>query len=79
MAVGELLRNIRDRYGKSVEANIYDPRCFFWLFDLVRFNIRAEPTWVLDGTLIYRGVPSWDELRERMDAADRGPRQNAAF
>ena len=68
VAVGELIGEIRAHYGKSVETNIYDPRCLFWFFDLVRFNIRAEPTWVFDGRLLFRGIPTWEELREKMDA-----------
>ncbi len=67
-AVGELLGEIRRHFGESVETNIYDPRCFFWFFDLVRFNIRAEPTWIFEGKVLFRGVPSWDELRKKMDA-----------
>ena len=35
VAVGELIGKIRAHYGKSVETNIYDPRCLFWFFDLV--------------------------------------------
>ena len=42
-AAGPLLVKLRDRYGESMEVNIYDPRCYFWIFDLIRFNIRAEP------------------------------------
>ena len=63
-AAGPLLVKLRDRYGESMEVNIYDPRCYFWIFDLIRFNIRAEPTWILDGK-----IPSWDELREKIDGS----------
>lgn len=66
-AAGPLLVKLRERYGDSMEVNIYDPRCYFWFFDLIRFNIRAEPTWILDGKLLWRGIPSWDELREKID------------
>ncbi|MBL3540225.1 hypothetical protein [Aminivibrio sp.] len=68
-AAGALLVKIRERYGESMEVNIYDPRCCFWFFDLIRFNIRAEPTWILDGKLLWRGIPSWDELREKIDGS----------
>ena len=67
-AVGPLLVKIRETYGDSVEVNVYDPRCYLWFFDLVRFNIRAEPTWILDGKLLFRGVPTWEELHGKMDA-----------
>jgi len=67
--VGDLLGKIRMKYGGRVEVNIYDPRCYLWFFDLVRFNIRAtEVVWVLDGKLLARGVPSWDELDGLMEA-----------
>ncbi|MBN1332841.1 MAG: hypothetical protein JW971_03670 [Synergistales bacterium] len=67
--VGDLLGKIREKYRDRVEVNIYDPRCYLWFFDLVRFNVRAtEVVWALDGKLLARGVPSWEELDGLIDA-----------
>lgn len=67
--VGDLLGKIREKYGDRVEVNIYDPRCYLWFFDMVRFNIRAtEVVWVLDGKLLTRGLPAWSELDGLMEA-----------
>ncbi len=65
-AAGPLLVKLKEAYGEALEVNIYDPRCFFWFLDLVRFSIRAEPTWILNGALLFRGIPSWDELKEKV-------------
>lgn len=62
--VGGLIGEIRKKYGSGMSVNIYDPRCYLWFFDLVRFNVRAtEVTWVMDGKLLARGTPSWEELQ----------------
>ncbi|MGI6783595.1 MAG: hypothetical protein ACOX5A_05145 [Aminivibrio sp.] len=71
-AAGKLIVKIRETYGKSIEVNIYDPRCCLWFFDLVRFGVRAEPTWILDGRLLFRGIPGWEELREKIDMKGEG-------
>ena len=66
--VGYILGKIREKYGSRVSINIYDPRCYLWFFDLVRFNVRAtEATWVMDGKLLARGVPSWEDLEISID------------
>lgn len=70
LAVGKLLVKLRGKYGDSMEVNIYDPRCLLWFFDLVRFSVKAlEPCWVLDGKLLFRGIPSWEELEKKMDSS----------
>lgn len=62
--VGGLIGEIRKKYGSGMSVNIYDPRCYLWFFDLIRFNVRAtEVTWVMDGKLLARGTPSWEELK----------------
>ena len=66
-AAGGLLVKLREKYGASLEVNIYDPRCCLWFFDLVRFNIRAEPTWIMEGKLLFRGIPTWEELEKKID------------
>ncbi len=66
--VGNVPGKIRDKYGSRVSVNIYVPRCCLWFFGLVRFNIRAtEVTWVMDGKLLARGVPSWEDLETSID------------
>jgi hypothetical protein len=53
--VGGLIGDIREQYGSRISVNIYDPRCYLWFFDLVRFNVRAtEVTWIMDGKLLAR-------------------------
>jgi len=50
-----------------------DPRCTFWIVDLVRFRVKStEAVWVLDGTLLFRGIPDWESLRDAV-AARVGP------
>ena len=71
-AAGPLLVKLRDRYGESMEVNIYDPRCYFWIFDLIRFRVKStEAAWVFDGKLLFRGIPAWEDL-ERAIAAKVG-------
>ncbi len=66
-AAGRLIVKLKERYGSFIDINIYDPRCCLWFFDIARFSVRAEPTWILDGRLLYRGIPGWDELVEKID------------
>ena len=70
-AAGPLLVKMEETYGDTLEVNVYDPRCCLWFFDLVRFNIRAEPTWILDGRLLWRGIPTWEELKEKIDGTQK--------
>ena len=68
VAVGSLLRRVRERFGDRLRVDLIDPRCSFFLFDLVRFNVRAtEATWVLDGRLLFRGVPEAETLRSALE------------
>lgn len=62
-SVGRLLVKVRDTFGDRIEIDILDPRCSFWIFDLVRFRVKStEPAWILDGKLLFRGIPGWTEL-----------------
>jgi len=62
-SVGRLLVKVRDTFGDRIEIDILDPRCSFWIFDLVRFRVKStEPVWILDGKLLFRGIPGWTEL-----------------
>lgn len=66
--VAELMGRIRDKYGDQIRIDIYDPRCPLWIFDLIRFNVRAtEVVWVMDGKLLARGIPSWEEMDTRIN------------
>lgn len=68
VAVGALLRRVRERFGDRLRVDLIDPRCTFFLFDLVRFNVRAtEATWVLDGRLLFRGVPEEETLLSELE------------
>ena len=68
VAVGSLLRRVRERFGDRLRVDLIDPRCSFFLFDLIRFNVRAtEATWVLDGRLLFRGVPEEETLLSELE------------
>jgi hypothetical protein len=68
VAVGALLRRVRERFGDRLRVDLIDPRCSFFLFDLIRFNVRAtEATWVLDGRLLFRGVPEEAALLSELE------------
>ena len=68
VAVGSLLRRVRERFGDRLRVDLIDPRCSFFLFDLIRFNVRAtEATWVLDGRLLFRGVPEEEALLSELE------------
>ncbi len=64
----DLMGKIREKYEDRIRIDIYDPRCPLWIFDLIRFNVRAtEVVWVMDGKLLARGIPSWEELNGRIE------------
>lgn len=68
LQVGRLLVNLRDRYGSALRVDLLDPRNIMSLFDIYRFRVKStEPTWILDGSLIFRGVPDWDDLQRIID------------
>lgn len=68
VSVGRLLVNIRERYGARLRVDLIDPRNVMSLFDLFRYRVKnTEPAWILNGSLIFRGVPEWDDLREKVD------------
>ena len=68
VAVGSLLRRVRERFGDRLRVDLIDQRCSFFLFDLIRFNVRAtEATWVLDGRLLFRGVPEEGALLSELE------------
>ena len=82
-SVGALLRNLRFNFNDAFEVDVIDPRCLLWFFDFIKYKVRTtEPTWVLDGKVIYRGIPAWEELEKILrdtcqdlfkDTAVKGP------
>ena len=67
-AAGLLVR-VRETFGDRVEIDILDPRCSFWIFDLVRFRVKStEAAWILDGKLLSRGIPEWQNLEKAIRA-----------
>ncbi len=61
---------LKKEYGSRIEMDFYDPRCFVFLFDTIRYRLRGdEVTWVLDGKVIFRGIPEWDKLKSIIDEA----------
>lgn len=69
IAAGQLYMQLKKEYGDKIRVDFYDPRCFIYLLDLFRYRIRADQiTWVLNKKVIFRGVPTWEELKARIDA-----------
>lgn len=67
--IGDILNNIREKYGDQVEVSIIDPRSIISIIDNIRYNIKSsKPTWILDGEKIFEEVPSWEELENRIDS-----------
>ncbi|HOO63043.1 MAG TPA: hypothetical protein PK364_03865 [Synergistaceae bacterium] len=61
---GPLLVRLRETFGSNVEIRILDPKCLFWILPVIRHKIKAtEPVWILEGHCIFRGIPSWEQLR----------------
>ncbi len=59
---------LKKEYGPRLDVDFYDPRCFIFLFDTIRYRLRGtDVTWVLDGKVIFRGIPSWEELKGVID------------
>ncbi|MDO9509265.1 MAG: hypothetical protein Q7I97_08035 [Thermovirgaceae bacterium] len=71
--VGRLLVNIRERYGASLRVDLIDPRNIVSLFGIFRYRVKStEPVWILDGSLIFRGVPEWEALQNSIDRTMEG-------
>jgi hypothetical protein len=67
-----LLVRLRERYGDRIEMVVIDASVSIWFFDFFRYRIRADQvTWVMDGKVLFRGVPAWEEieaaLRQRLE------------
>ena len=70
VAAGQLYMRLKKEYKGRLDIDFYDPRCFVFLFDTLRYRLRGgEVTWVLDGKVIFRGIPSWEGLKSHVDSA----------
>jgi len=70
LQVGKLLVAVRDTFGDSLRVDLVDPRSITSLLDIIRFRVKCtEPAWVLDGRLVFRGIPGWDDLRQSIEGA----------
>ena len=68
--VGSHLRKIKREYEDKIEVELIDPRSVLYFFEIFKYKIRAkEIAWVLDNKVIFRGIPSWDELKAALDQA----------
>ncbi len=66
---GELIVKVKERFKDAVDLDIYDPRSPIWLWDIIKFSVRgAEPVWIANGSLLFRGVPHWEDLEKALDA-----------
>jgi hypothetical protein len=76
LQVGKLLVSLRESFGDSLRVDLVDPRSITSLFDILRFRVKCtEPAWVLDGRLVFRGVPEWEDLQQSIELAigEKGP------
>jgi hypothetical protein len=61
--VGSLLVRLREKFGDSLRVDLIDPRNIAFLFDIFRYHVKStEPVWILDGKVIFRGVPEWKDF-----------------
>lgn len=68
LQVGRLLVGLRNRYGSALRVDLLDPRNIMSLFDIFRFRVKStEPAWILDGRLVFRGVPDLNDLQQVID------------
>jgi len=60
---------LKKEYGERLDIDFYDPRCFVFMFDTLRYRLRGgEIAWVLGGKVIFRGIPEYSELKKAIDA-----------
>lgn len=73
MLAGRLIAQAYRKYKDTVRIDRIDPRCLFYLWDIIRFRVKAtEAVWVLDGELLFRGIPAWEDLERALDRAVAG-------
>ncbi|MBP5212796.1 MAG: hypothetical protein J6Z30_08060 [Pyramidobacter sp.] len=59
---------LKKEYKERLDIDFYDPRCFVFLFDTLRYRLRGgEVTWVLNNKVIFRGLPAYDDLKTLID------------
>ena len=69
VAAGQMYMRLKKEYKGRLDIDFYDPRCFVFLFDTLRYRLRGgEVTWVLNNKVIFRGLPAYDELKTLIDA-----------
>ena len=67
---GRLIAQAYKKYKDTLRIDRIDPRCLFYLWDIIRFRVKAtEAVWVLNGQLIFRGIPAWEDLERALDKA----------
>ncbi len=72
VAVGKLLKRLYQQYSGRLTLDFCNPRSIVWIFHIYRYRIDCRKmTWILGDQVIYRGIPSWDELRDAIDEALR--------
>ena len=70
---GRLIAQAYKKYKDTLRIDRIDPRCLFYLWDIIRFRVKAtEAVWVLNGQLIFRGIPAWEDLERVLDVAVAG-------
>lgn len=80
MLTGKLIVKVKETFGDEVDLNLYDPRSPFWIWDIVKFSIRGgEPAWVLEGELIFKGVPDWEDLKKAIDTGVKKNKERGGF
>ncbi len=65
--VGELLVRLRERFGDQLRIDVIDPRSVLALGALFRFRLKGtEAAWVWRRKLLFRGIPSWEDLERAL-------------
>ncbi len=68
LEVGKILVKLREKFGEDLRVDLIDPRSLTAMLDIMKHRIKStEPTWILNGELIFRGIPEWNELQEKLD------------
>jgi ABC-type multidrug transport system ATPase subunit len=66
--IKDLLKKIRDEYGKKIKLSTHDPRNLTSIPADIKHHIKSsQPTWILDGKKLFEGVPEWEELKKEID------------
>jgi len=78
--IGSLLVRLRERYGDELRADLIDPRNIAYLLDVLRYRVNnTEAVWVLDGEVVFRGIPEWGALMQKVDQVTRKGSENREY